>query len=158
MDEKIYNLGETSKQKTASARMFEDRRLFMRFDNDFNTRYFCSESEIAGKGQLRDISANGMGLLTNKRLHVYTHMDISVNIPESDQPFITTGEVVWVERIDFDLYRAGVKLDKPELMGVWRVLNSAQKVAPRQMVNEKPKGWRVIPRLVDSLKNFFRRK
>ncbi len=117
--------------RTVSDLPFEDRRLFMRFAVEMPMRFFCSEAEMSGKGRMLDISANGMGFVTNRRLSVYSHMDVGVSISNSARPFYTTGEVVWVQRIDFDSYRIGVKLDKPELMGVWRVLNSMSAAVPR---------------------------
>ena len=113
------------RQEQAVPIPFEDRRVFMRFSMSLPVKFFCPDPSVSGKGQLRDISASGLGFLTNKRLHVYTRMDINVMIPQSDKPFYSKGEVMWVERIDFDMYRVGIKLDTPELMGVWRVLNGA---------------------------------
>jgi hypothetical protein len=108
---------------------FEDRRMFLRFPVTLPVKFVCRDSDVSGKGSLRDISANGMGVSTKKRLNVYARLEISIDCSTDEKPFYTTGEVVWVERVDFDSYRAGIRLDKPELMGVWRVLNTRNQSA-----------------------------
>ena len=148
---------ELKREKSTSALPFEDRRLFMRFPVSMGMRYFCSESESGGQGDLLDISANGMGIVTKRRLHVYGHMDIGVSVPNSAQPFYTTGEVVWVERVDFDAYRVGIRLDKPELMGVWRVLNGRDMATSRQAPANRSDsvGVPLVSKCISSLLKIF---
>ena len=106
-----------------SENVYEDRRMFHRFDAKMPLQFKYLELEIKGKGELQDISAAGIGLLTQRRLNLYAPMAIKVDIPFNKDPFYFTGEVVWVKRVDFHTYRAGIKFNSPCLIGVWKVLN-----------------------------------
>lgn len=83
------------------------------------------ELEAKGKGHIQDISASGLGLVTKRRMTMYAPLEVRINLPLSSEALCITGEVVWVQRVDFSTYRAGIKFDSPSLIGVWRVLNEA---------------------------------
>lgn len=111
------------KQEEMTERMYEDRRTFHRFKVKMPLRYHFLELEIRGKGDLLDIGANGIGMLTNRRLNLFAPIAIKVEIPFNKELFYFTGEVVWVKRTDFNSYRAGIRFNSPSLIGVWKVLN-----------------------------------
>lgn len=102
---------------------FKDRRMFARFLVKMPLRYLNVASEREGEGQLHDIGANGTGLLTNQKLYPSVLLDIWLLVPDNGDPLYIRGEAVWVKRVAFHKYRVGIKLEKPELMRVSRVLN-----------------------------------
>lgn len=101
----------------------EDRRMFHRFNVDMGMEFQYLELTIEGKAALRDISANGMGLYTNKQLILHAPVALRITLPPSNESFHFTGEIVWLQRLDNRTYRAGVEFDRPTLIGVWKVLN-----------------------------------
>jgi hypothetical protein len=107
----------------ARSEQHEDRRMFHRFPVDMSMKYEYLELEITGKAALRDISANGMGLFSNKRLTMHAPVVLRIALSPASESFQFTGEVVWLQRVDYNTYRAGVKFDNPSLIGVWKVLN-----------------------------------
>lgn len=117
---------------------FEDRRMFVRFPVAMPARFFRGDIGIKGNGCLRDISASGLCIETKERLDARARMRIDVQIPHVDQPFSTAGAIVWVQRIGGKKYRAGVMMDKIELMGVWRVLNAGKAAGNGHVSDSKP--------------------
>ena len=111
------------KEETMTERMYEDRRTFHRFKVKMPLRYHFLEMEIRGKGELFDIGANGIGMVTSRRLNLFAPLALKIKIPFNKEQFYFTGEVVWVKRVDFNTYRAGIRFNSPSLIGVWKVLN-----------------------------------
>lgn len=95
----------------------EDRRVFARIEAKFPLRFLDPRSGKEGGGETVDVSANGVGLVTSENLTVQTPLEMWLQIPDQHDPFYTRGEVVWFEKP-----RAGVRLERAELMGLARVL------------------------------------
>jgi hypothetical protein len=74
-----------------------------------------------GVGETTDISANGVGLVTNQEISSKTPLEMWLNIPDKHEPFYTRGRVMWADS-GVGQRRIGVRLDKAELMGLARVL------------------------------------
>ncbi|MDD5166392.1 MAG: PilZ domain-containing protein [Candidatus Omnitrophica bacterium] len=104
----------------------EDRRMFARLPATVCLGYVNIDSNKEGKCQTRDISANGIGLVTGKKLRTSTTLDIWLDVPGYSDPFYTRGEVIWVTRVNLSKYHVGVKLEKPELMTIARILESVK--------------------------------
>jgi Tfp pilus assembly protein PilZ len=97
--------------------------MFHRFAVDMSMKFDFLELELKGKAALRDISAAGMGLFTNKQLTLHAPVEMRVELPPTSESFHFTGEIVWLQRVGYNTYRAGLKFDNPSLIGVWKVLN-----------------------------------
>jgi hypothetical protein len=70
-----------------------------------------------------DISANGLAFVTKDSLSAKTPLEMWLDIPDQHEPLYTRGEVVWSEASAArEEQRAGVRLEKAELMGLARVL------------------------------------
>ena len=101
----------------------EDRRVFERIKTKIPLRFLNPTNGREGTADTVDISANGLGLITNEDLSTLTPLEIWLDIPDYREPFYTRGEVVWSEpSADINQYRVGVQLEKAELMGLARVL------------------------------------
>lgn len=101
----------------------EDRRVFARMDARFPVRYMDTSSGQEGKADTIDVSANGLGLVTQESLALRTPLELWLGIPDQHEPFYTRGEVVWSQSHSASgNYRLGVRLERAELMGLARVL------------------------------------
>ena len=101
----------------------EDRRVFARINTRLPVRFLDPSSGREGKADTIDISANGLGLVTNESLSVMTPLEMWLDIPDQHEPLYTRGEVVWSESLSSaGDNRVGVRLEKAELMGLARVL------------------------------------
>ena len=77
------------------------------------------------KGQTVDISAKGVGLLTDQELMPSTAIEIWIKVPNKGGLYYTRGEVAWSKRVTPDKYRVGVSLDKADMVGLSKMLSSA---------------------------------
>ena len=101
----------------------EDRRVFARIDTRLPVRFLDPSSGREGKAETVDISANGLALVSKEMLPVQTPFEMWLDIPDQHEPLYTRGKVVWSETfVEKDQQRAGVRLEKAELMGLARVL------------------------------------
>lgn len=102
---------------------FQDRRIFERIPVRFPVDYLNLNSQQNSQAQTYDISADGLGLVTNEDLPACTPVDIRLHISDDQEPFSTKGRVAWSKIAEHNKYRAGIKLDKVELIEISRVLN-----------------------------------
>ena len=101
----------------------EDRRVFERINTRLPVKFLDPLSGREGQADTTDISANGLGLVTNESLPAMTSLEMWLGIPDQHEPFYTRGEVVWSEPLPgTGAHRIGVRLEKAELMGLARVL------------------------------------
>lgn len=100
----------------------EDRRIFARFSARFPLRFLNMSLNKEGSAQTFDISAKGMGLITNEELPARTGLEMWLSLPDKKDPLYTRGEVVWSKSIGENEYRAGINLEKADLMGLSRIL------------------------------------
>ncbi|MDD4980043.1 MAG: PilZ domain-containing protein [Candidatus Omnitrophica bacterium] len=101
----------------------EDRRVFARINTSFPVRFLDPTRGIEGRAETVDISANGLGLVTQENLSSRTPLEIWLDIPDQHEPLYTRGNVVWSQASsDAGQQRVGIRLEKAELMGLARVL------------------------------------
>jgi c-di-GMP-binding flagellar brake protein YcgR len=100
-----------------------DRRIFARIPILLPLRFLTSGQDKESKAETIDVSANGIGLVSKKRLSPRSSLEMWLDLPNSQTPFYTRGEVVWSRASsEADKYRAGVHLERAELMGLAPVL------------------------------------
>lgn len=102
----------------------QDRRIFARFPTEIPLRVLDMNRGREGQAQTQDISAKGIGLLTNEELSPHTPLEMWLEIPDKGEPLYTRGEVVWSKSQGADEYRVGVDLERADLMGISRVLRA----------------------------------
>ncbi|MCM8799606.1 MAG: PilZ domain-containing protein [Candidatus Omnitrophica bacterium] len=101
---------------------YKDRRIFQRFSVKLPVRFIDLYRNEEGEGFSQDISAKGVGLVTEKKLSTYTPLELWLNIPDGKEPLYVRGEVVWVNALDSFNYRVGINLERADLMGISRIL------------------------------------
>ena len=99
----------------------QDRRIFARFSASFPLRFIDLRTNQEGKAQTEDFSAKGIGLVTDKELKPNIPLEMWLQIPDHGEPLYTRGEVVWSEKLESNKYRAGIKLEKADLMAMSRI-------------------------------------
>lgn len=100
-----------------------DRRIFARMPIALPIRILASGQDKECRAQTIDISANGIGLQSKEKLSPQASLEMWLELPENRGPFYTRGEVVWSRAsTDAAEHRAGIRLEKAELMGLAPVL------------------------------------
>ncbi|MFC1674836.1 PilZ domain-containing protein [Candidatus Omnitrophota bacterium] len=101
---------------------FEEKRAFRRIPAKLSLRL---REPLTKKWHLVntcDISAQGIGLLAESELTPQAPFELWLPIPESGQAVYTRGKVSWSEPLGAGRCRAGIILDKPDLIS--RLLDS----------------------------------
>jgi len=102
----------------------QDRRIFARFPTEFPLKFLDLNRGKEGQAQTQDISAKGIGFLTNEELSPHAPLEMWLDIPDKGEPLYTRGEVIWSKSQGVDEYRVGVNLERADLMGISRVLRT----------------------------------
>lgn len=105
--------------------MSGDRRSFFRFPATVPLTFINLEEDAAGEGETHDISAKGIGFLTEKELAPATIVDIWLKVPDRADGIYAKGEVVWSRQVEPDVYRVGVNLEKVDFISMSHVLRMA---------------------------------
>lgn len=100
----------------------EDRREFVRFSADLHLKFLDPNTNKEKEGKVYDISAKGLGILTNEQLADNTTLEMWIESSDDGQALYRTGKVVWSKHVEPDKYRVGIRLDKADLIGIARVL------------------------------------
>lgn len=104
---------------------FEDKRVFARLPVNLSVKYLDLGSNVEGEAQTQDISAKGIGLMTDRPLSPNSSLEMWLRVPDKGEPFYTRGEVVWASENDGG-FRAGINLERADLMGISRVLRTVK--------------------------------
>ena len=102
----------------------EDRRIFSRFVAKLTVKFLDLARNKEGLVETHDISAKGLGLVTSEELAAHTPLELWVVVPDKGEPLYTRGEVAWSEQVGTHKFKAGVNLEKADLMGMSRVLRT----------------------------------
>ncbi len=100
----------------------EDRRIFQRFPLNLSLRFRDLNANKWGLVRTHDISARGIGLVAEKELAPRLPLEMWLPNPDTGQSYYTKGVVVWSKMFEPDRYRAGVILEKTDLMGLSQFL------------------------------------
>jgi len=104
----------------------EDKRIFARFPVKLSMRFLDLLANQEMQAQAFDISAKGIGFVSTAEIKTQTPLELWLKVPDKGDPLYTRGEVVWSEMIGPNQFRTGVNLERADLMGISRVLRSAQ--------------------------------
>jgi len=100
---------------------YKDKRIFERFTVKLPVKFLDLESNQEGDGESLDISARGLGLISNYPLKSYVPLEMWLEVDKKSAPFYTRGKVVWVKP-HLNNWRAGVEFEDTQLMEVSRIL------------------------------------
>ncbi len=101
-----------------------DRRIFVRIPVKLPLRFFAKKGEKEKRAEILNISANGIGFTTKTKLSPNTPLKMWVNMPQYSEPLCITGNVIWCKKpgIFTRLWRAGVQLERADLIGLGKIL------------------------------------
>jgi len=102
----------------------QDRRVFSRIPANISLRFRNRVSNEWGLAKTEDISARGIGIITEKSLLKSALLEIWLPIIKKGEKFYTRGKVAWAEEAPGHLYRAGILLEKVDLFGMSEVLSA----------------------------------
>ena len=114
--------GETMKENHLNNS--KDRRIFERFAAKFPLRFIDLKRNIEGQAEVRDYSAKGLGIIAQEELRPDTALEMWLDIPDRGEALYTRGGVVWSRFIEPGQWRAGIDLEKADLMVMSRVLRA----------------------------------
>ena len=102
----------------------KDRRIFERFATKFPVRFIDLKRNKEGEAEVCDVSAKGLGIIVSDQLAPDTSLEMWLDIPDRGEPVYTRGEVVWSQLTEPGQWRAGIDLEKADLMSMSRVLRA----------------------------------
>jgi Tfp pilus assembly protein PilZ len=103
--------------------MDNERRIFDRFDARFPVKFKDSRSEFGQDVFLRDLSASGAHIVAKDRMFFNDRVALEVEIPESAQPLLLNGRVVWSKPVNTAIWDIGIEFDDVNFMKVQRLFN-----------------------------------
>lgn len=100
----------------------EEKRCFARVARVLPIRFRNCQNTEEGNGETKDISAKGVGFITDVALTADVNLELWLYIPNEYDPLYAKGKVVWSARVDPKTYRIGVDLTKVDFLGIARIL------------------------------------
>ena len=104
----------------------DDRRVFERFTARFPVKFKDERDEFGNGVFLRDVSAQGVKILTRKMLYLNDRIDMMIDIPDGHAPVNLKGRVVWTAGINPTMRQAGGEFDKVDFMDTQRIFKYCQ--------------------------------
>jgi len=99
-----------------------ERRRFVRFGRILPIKFKDLDTQQEGKGQSHDISAKGIGFITDTPLPEKANVEILVYVADNYNPICLRGKVTWSTTVGPNSYRIGVDLEEVDFLGIARVL------------------------------------
>ena len=103
---------------------FVEKRAFPRFSVNIPLHYSQINADDKIKAQTHDISAQGLGLVTEQALLPGTQLEVWLQMRDNSEEILHKGRVAWSSYISDNKYRAGIKLDQPDLKPIPLVLRT----------------------------------
>ena len=103
-----------------------DRRIFQRIAASFPVKFWDPKANNVGEARIDDVSAAGVGFTSNENLSPGVSLGLWLEIPDNGERLYLHGLVAQSKATSQNQYHIGVKLFKPELMGMSRVLRAEQ--------------------------------
>jgi len=97
---------------------FQERRLFPRIPKKLSLRFLNLYSKKWGLVKTHDISAKGIGLVTENNLEVHTPLEMWLPIADKGENYYTKGEVAWSRQVAPNEYKVGISLENMDLEGI----------------------------------------
>jgi len=100
----------------------EDRRIFQRFAAKLPVRFLNVTVGSEGEAETWNVSAKGLGLTLSQELKPRSTLEMWLKISDKEEPLYARGEVAWSKLEAPGRFKAGINLEKADLMGLSRVL------------------------------------
>ncbi len=98
-----------------------DNRVFERSAVRFPVKFDAPKEDFATNLFLRDISAQGLKLLSYQPIQLHEDVSILVKLPDQHQPMSLTGTAVWVKNKNPGVWEMGLKFPHIKLMTLQRL-------------------------------------
>lgn len=105
---------------------FQEKRKYLRFTITIPLNHCRLDSGRIGKAQTKDISAQGIGIVTDEELAPKTLLDIWITMPDNGEQIHAKGEVVWVRKAGANNYHIGTNLKDSRLKPIPIVLRTVK--------------------------------
>jgi len=96
----------------------QDKRIFQRIPLKIAMRFLNTITNKWNLVHTEDISAGGIGLVSDREVEPRTPLEMWLPIPNRGESYYTKGEVAWSRQVEPDKYRVGVRLNQIDLMGM----------------------------------------
>jgi hypothetical protein len=104
--------------------VFSEKRKFARFLISIPVEYAKVGMQQFTGAVTKDISAEGLGLITTEELPVNTLLSIRLTMPDNGEEILLDTEVLWSKKDGAGYYRCGLKLKDAPLKPVPLVLRT----------------------------------
>ena len=101
------------------------QRLFERFSARYPVKFRHSRKEYGTNVFLEDASAQGIKITSRERLFLNDSVSLDVKLPDSANPMMLNGRVVWIKHKGPNLWDVGVEFHKVNLMRLQRIFRLA---------------------------------
>lgn len=110
-----------------------ERRISRRFTITIPSSYIDPVLNRTVDALTHDISREGTGIISEKRLAPGTIVEFCLCMADNKEKIFVKGTVIWLNRLENNRYRIGIKLDGPRLGPISLVLRTIQ-----AQLNAKP--------------------
>lgn len=105
-------------------KFLSERRIFERIQLKLTLKFLEVTSNKGGLASTYDISAKGISIVTNQKILPDVSLGIWIQISNREESLYTRGKVIWSGKFGFSEYRAGVSLEKTELIRMSAILKN----------------------------------
>ena len=104
--------------------IFTEKRVFPRFEVSIPVSYVETHSKNTSEARTHDISAGGVGIITEEELPAGTSLGIYLRMVDDGGEIYRRGKVIWSSPLDVNKYRVGIQLEEPNLKPIPIVLRT----------------------------------
>ncbi len=109
--------------------------MFERFSARFPVKFKDAHEDYGTEVFLRDVSAQGIRILTKGRFLLDDQLSLEVELPEGGEPIILSGRVAWVRFLNFSfLWELGVQFHQVDFFKIQRLFNSPKQASVPKVV------------------------
>ena len=101
------------------------QRLFERFSARYPVKFRHSRQDYGTNVFLEDASAQGVKITSRERLFLNDSVSLDVKLPDSTNPMMLNGRVVWIKHKSPSLWDVGIEFHKVNLMKLQRIFRLA---------------------------------
>ena len=99
----------------------DERRVFDRFLARFPVKFKDSRNDYGTDVFLRDISAQGVKLVTRQKMFLNDSISLQVKLPDGYEGLILNGQVIWSKGQNDRIFDVGLKFHKTNLVTLQRL-------------------------------------
>jgi hypothetical protein len=101
--------------------MDSERRIFDRFSARFPAKFKDTRGDFGRDVFLRDASATGANIVARDRMFFNDQVSLEVELPDSSEPLILSGRVVWSKPTATSMWDIGLQFNEVNFMKIHRI-------------------------------------